>query len=100
MKTQYEPYSILNVKVTTRILLSSLVFLYLCLLSMPGEAKKLYKYQDEKGRWHYTDKAPSALQSKEFKVEVRQLKVATKRRVQLNQIGKKQQPEFVIKEWE
>lgn len=97
MKTQYEHYSILNVKVTTRILLSSLVFLYLCLLSMPGEAKKLYKYQDDKGRWYYTDKAPSALQSKEFKVEVRQLKVATKRRVQLNQTGKKQQPEFAIR---
>jgi len=97
MKTQYEPYSILNVKVTRRIVLSSLVFLYLCLWSMPGEAKKLYKYQDEKGGWHYTDKAPSALQHKEFKVEVRQLKVATKRRVQLNQMGEKRQPEFVIR---
>lgn len=94
MKTQDKP---LNVKVTTRILLSSLVFFSLCLMSMPGVAKKLYKYQDEKGRWHYTDRAPSALQSEEFKVEVRQMKVATKRRVQLNQIGKKQQPEFIIR---
>lgn len=36
---------------------ASLALLCLCLVSMPGEAKKLYKYQDEKGGWHYTDKA-------------------------------------------
>ncbi|GFO74609.1 hypothetical protein BPLS_P1400 [Bathymodiolus platifrons methanotrophic gill symbiont] len=97
MKTKYELNNTLKVNVAMSILLKSLVILSLCLLSMPGEAKKLYKYQDEKGRWHYTDKAPSALQSKEFKVEVRQLKVATKQRVQLNQIGEKRQPEFVIR---
>ncbi|GFO71890.1 hypothetical protein BJAS_P1687 [Bathymodiolus japonicus methanotrophic gill symbiont] len=76
---------------------TSLVLLCLCLTSMPSEAKKLYKYQDEKGGWHYTDKAPSARQSEEFKVEVRQLKVASKQRVRLNQIGEKRQPEFVIR---
>jgi hypothetical protein len=49
-----------------------------------SEAKKLYKYQDKNGGWHYSDKAPPTPQSKEFKVEVRQLKVPTKQRVQNN----------------
>ena len=97
MKTQRELYSDLRVRVTMRFLMSGLVFLCLCLLSMPGVAKKLYKYQDEKGGWHYTDKKPSAKKSKEFKVEVRQLKVASKQRVWLNQVGEKRQPEFVIR---
>jgi len=97
MKTKYKRFSVLNLKVTLPDLLSSLTFISLCLLCMSSEAKKLYKYQDEKGRWHYTDKAPSTEQSKEFKVEVRQLKVASKQRVQLNQIGEKRQPEFVIR---
>ena len=97
MKTKFERYNYLGVSVNKHILLSGLVFLCLCLWSMPGVAKKLYKYQDEKGGWHYTDKKPSAKQSKEFKVEVRQLKVASKQRVWLNQVGEKRQPEFVIR---
>lgn len=95
MKTQHQPHDFAYV--TVSVLLTGLVFLSLCLLSTPSQAKKLYKYQDENGRWHYTDKAPAALQSKEFKVEVRQLKVASKQRVRLNQIGEKRQPEFVIR---
>lgn len=75
---------------------ASVVFFCLCFFSMQGEAKKLYKYQDEEGGWHYTDKAPSARQSEEFKVEVRQLKAASKGRVRLRQVGEKSQPEFVI----
>ena len=97
MMSKYEYYSALRARVTMRSLLSSLVFLCLCLVSISGEAKKLYKYQDEKGGWHYTDKKPPAKQGKEFKVEVRQLKVATKQRVRLNQIGEKRQPEFTIR---
>ena len=97
MKSKCELYSVIRARVTMHILLNSLVFLCLCLLSIPGEAKKLYKYQDEKGGWHYTDKAPTAAQSREIKLEVRQLKVATKQLVSLNQVGEKRQPEFVIR---
>lgn len=80
-----------------RHLISSLVLVFLCMQSLPSDAKKLYKYQDEKGRWYYTDKAPSAAQSKEIKVEVRQVSVEAKQRVWLNQIGEKQKPEYVIR---
>ena len=79
------------------ILVCSLVFFYLCIFSITCDAKKLYKYQDEKGRWYYTDKAPSSRLSQEIKVEVRQISVEPKQRVWLNQIGKKRQPEFVIR---
>ncbi|WP_428353316.1 peptidoglycan DD-metalloendopeptidase family protein [Methyloprofundus sp.] len=97
MQTQYNSYSTANSVTMLPALLKCIGFLSLCFLSMPSEAKKLYKYQDEKGGWHYTDKAPPAKQSKEFKVEVRQLKVASKQRVRLNKIGEKQQPEFTIR---
>lgn len=83
--------------VNKRVLMSRLIFICLCMLSLPSDAKKLYKYQDEKGRWYYTDKKPDAMQSKEIKVEVRQISVEAKQRVWLNQIGEKRQPEFVIR---
>ncbi|WP_233144744.1 M23 family metallopeptidase [Methyloprofundus sedimenti] len=97
MTFKCELYSVIRAAMTMRILLNSLVLLCLCLLSLPGEAKKLYKYQDETGGWHYTDKLPTAEKSKEIKLEVRQLKVATKQRVSLKQVGEKRQPEFVIR---
>lgn len=79
------------------ILLSSLTLMCLCMLSMPVAAKKMFKFQDKQGRWHYTDKAPRTEESTELKVEVRQLKVEAKQRVWLNQQGEKQHPEFVIR---
>lgn len=78
-------------------LINSLVLACLSTLSMPSDAKKLYKYQDKQGRWYYTDKKPSAKQSEELKVEVRQISVEARQRVWLNQIGEKQHPEFVIR---
>ena len=78
-------------------LMSGFFLMYLCLLSVPSEAKKMYKYQDAQGSWHYTDKAPAKEVSSELKIEVRQLKVEAKQRVWLNQVGEKQSPEFVIR---
>lgn len=83
--------------VSRKACLNGLVFLSLCLLSVPGIAKKMYKYQDKKGGWHYGDRAPENLQSKEIKVEVRQLKVEAQQRVWLEQVGEKRQPKFVIR---
>ncbi len=66
--------------------------IFLLLVPATGEAKKLYKYQDEQGAWHYTDKPPSTEQP----VEVRQLKAAAKQRVWLEKSGDKTSPEFFI----
>lgn len=84
--------------VTTRIT-SFIILAFMCLsfLSMPLEAKKLYKFQDAQGKWHYTDKAPDNKLTTELNVQVRQLKVEAKRRVWLKNIGKKNHPEFVLR---
>jgi len=83
---------------TTKLaLINGVIFITCFLFSLSSEAKKLYKFQDANGRWHYTDKAPEAKQVDEVKVQVKQLKVEAKRRVWLNQIGKKRRPEFVIR---
>ncbi|MGR8930997.1 MAG: peptidoglycan DD-metalloendopeptidase family protein [Gammaproteobacteria bacterium] len=62
----------------------------LLLLSANGTAKKLYKFQDEKGVWHYTDKPPVT----EKDVEVRQLKPATKQLVRLESSSDKYHPAY------
>ncbi len=55
-------------------------------------AKKLYKYKDQQGLWHYSDTPPETDQ----KVEVRQLKAATKRYIWLQKKGDKQSPEYFV----
>jgi|SaaInlStandDraft_7_1057024.scaffolds.fasta_scaffold00580_21 murein DD-endopeptidase MepM/ murein hydrolase activator NlpD len=94
---KHELNSTFRAGTTIRTLLGSLIFLCLCLSSISSEAKKLYKYQDKNGGWHYTDRAPPTAQSKELNVEVRQLNVATKQRVHLDQAGEKHRPEFTIR---
>lgn len=64
----------------------------LLLVSATVAAKKLYKYQDEQGNWHYTDKPPAIEQP----VEVRQLKPAPKQRVWLEKSGDRASPDFFI----
>ncbi len=56
------------------------------------QAKKLYKYQDRKGIWHFSDQAPSTEQP----VEVRQLKPAKKKYVRLQKTKNKQSPGYYI----
>ncbi len=65
---------------------------FICILSYPLYAKKLYKYQDEKGHWHYSDKPPKTNKQ----VEVRQLKAARRRYVWLEKTGKKDKPQYFV----
>lgn len=67
------------------------ILLSFCALS--AAAKKLYKYQDGQGVWHYTDKPPKTEQP----VTVRQLKVASKQQVWLLQSGEERKPQFYIR---
>lgn len=66
--------------------------LIISFFSLQLQAKKLYKYKDQQGLWHYSDKPPRT----ELKVEVRQLKAATKRYIWLEKTGSKQNPEYYI----
>jgi murein DD-endopeptidase MepM/ murein hydrolase activator NlpD len=79
-----------------RVSLSIFILLLLCSFSAAG--KKLYKYQDEQGIWHFTDK-PTVSDQKltELKVEVRQLKVAPKQLVWLLQSGEERHPNYYIR---
>jgi len=56
-------------------------------------AKKLYKYQDAEGLWHYSDKKPAEGQSFESK----QLKAEPKRHVWLEKTGEAHRPAFFIR---
>jgi murein DD-endopeptidase MepM/ murein hydrolase activator NlpD len=69
-----------------------LILIIFCLFQQYTEAKKLYKYKDEQGRWYYSDHPPET----EQQVEVRQLKVAAKRYIWLERTGDKQKPEYFV----
>lgn len=79
-----------------RVSLSIFILLLLCSFNAVG--KKLYKFQDKQGIWHFTDK-PTATELKqtELKVEVRQLKVAPKQLVWLLQSGEERHPQYYIR---
>jgi len=53
-------------------------------------AKKLYKYKDEKGLWHFSDKPPKTNQP----IEIKQLKAGKKRFLWLEKTGDKHQPQY------
>ncbi len=78
--------------------ISLLIFILLVLCSFNAVGKKLYKFQDEQGIWHFTDK-PTEIDRKggEQKLEVRQLKVAPKQLVWLLQSGEERHPQFYIR---
>jgi murein DD-endopeptidase MepM/ murein hydrolase activator NlpD len=72
-----------------------LIFILLSLCSFTVIGQKLYKFQDKQGIWHFTDK-PSGIDDQK-KLEVRQLKVASKQLVWLLQSGEQQHPQFYIR---
>jgi murein DD-endopeptidase MepM/ murein hydrolase activator NlpD len=69
------------------------VYLIMLLLVLPCSAKKLYKFQDEQGRWHFTDQKPAPGQL----FESRQLKTHTKQHIWLEKGGTKYDPSFHIR---
>jgi murein DD-endopeptidase MepM/ murein hydrolase activator NlpD len=74
--------------------LLSFTVLLLSILSVNNaQAKKLYKYQDQEGVWHFSDKQPET----DLQVQIRQMKVANKKLVWLEQSGKEKEPDFVIR---
>jgi len=69
------------------------ILVLLALVSFNAASKKLYKFQDEQGTWHFTDKPSETTQQ----VTVRQMKVANKQRVWLLKTGEERQPKFYIR---
>ena len=67
-----------------------LVLLLIVMMAGGAPAKKLYKFQDENGVWHYGDKPPDTNEA----VEVRQLTPAKRQLVSLEKRGDKYSPYF------
>jgi len=72
-----------------RIFITLLIVGFFC---QPLLAKKLYKYKDQQGLWHYSDKPPKTTRP----VEIRQLKAANKRYIWLEKTGDKHKPEYFV----
>ena len=70
----------------------------LLLVSTGLAAKKLYKYKDDNGNWHYTDRPPANAEDLETRqlVEVRQLIPAPKQRVWLKKFADKDSSDFYV----
>jgi len=70
-----------------------LVFLVCGLLAaMPAAAKNIYKYQDENGIWHFTDKAPE----EDIPFDTVYMEREREDRVRLRQEGTKQNPLYYL----
>ncbi len=76
-----------------KVIQMKLFLLILLIYTISGSAKKLYKYQDSKGHWHYTDQKPGDGQ----KFESRQMKAEPKRHVWLERTGPREASEYVIR---
>lgn len=72
---------------------SLIIFCCLTLFTGAVFAKKLYKYQDKQGKWHYSDQQPDTQQD----IEIKQLKVTAKRRVRLIEDVNEKKPEYSIR---
>lgn len=61
------------------------------LLASPGaDAKRVYKYQDENGIWHFTDKQPDTDQP----VESRLVDVEPEQKLKIRKVGSPKQPAY------
>ncbi len=64
-----------------------------CSLAQPVAAKKLFSYQDENGRWHFSDKQPDT----DADVSVERIKVYHRdKKVYVRQVGAKSAPMYQI----
>ena len=63
--------------------LTLIIISILALCTAPAAAKQYYKYQDENGVWHYTDREPDTDQP----VETRQIRVEPSKAVTMRKVG-------------
>ena len=67
-----------------------LTLLLLAFCMTPAAAKQYYKYQDEDGVWHYSDRAPDT----DRPVETRQIRVEPRKAVTMRQVGSERESGF------
>jgi hypothetical protein len=62
------------------------------LLPWPAAAENIYKFQDENGIWHFTDRAPDS----EIQFEVIYMEREPEPRIRLRQEGPKENPVYIV----
>jgi len=77
---------------TRRIALLSKLMAAALLLPTVAGAKNIYKYQDENGSWHFTDRAPDA----EVAFQTVYMEREPEPRIRLRQDGPKEKPVYVV----
>ena len=75
-------------------LVAALVAVLATILAAPAgvEAANIYKYQDENGIWHFTDRAPD----EDIEFEVVYMEREPEPRIRLRQEGPKQNPVYIV----
>jgi murein DD-endopeptidase MepM/ murein hydrolase activator NlpD len=68
------------------------VLLLPALLAGPAAAKNIYKYQDENGIWHFTDRAPE----EDIRFETVYMERDPEPRVRMRQEGPKENPVYIV----
>ena len=68
------------------------IILFVLAAALPAAAKNIYKYQDENGIWHFTDKAPA----EEIPFDIVYMEREREQRVRLRQEGTKQNPLYYV----
>ena len=78
---------------TRRATVAVLSLLAALLSALPASAKNIYKYQDENGIWHFTDRAPD---DAEVEFETVYMEREREARVRMRQEGTKQNPLYYL----
>jgi murein DD-endopeptidase MepM/ murein hydrolase activator NlpD len=78
--------------VTQRTILLQTLLAAALLWPAAATAKNIYKYQDEKGIWHFTDRAPDA----EVEFETVYMEREPEPRIRMRQDGPKENPVYVV----
>ena len=73
-----------------RLLITCITVMLTFAISSGVSAKQLYKYQDENGVWHFSDKPPKT----DLPVEVRPARVDPTPRLDMRQLGVKNKPDY------
>jgi hypothetical protein len=73
-----------------RLRTTAFTLVLLLLISSGVSAKQLYKYQDENGVWHFSDRPPKT----DLPVEVRPARIDPTPRLDMRQLGVKSKPDY------
>lgn len=72
--------------------LNAVLLVTAALLPWPAAAENIYKFQDENGIWHFTDRAPDS----ETQFEVIYMEREPEPRIRLRQEGPKESPVYIV----